>query len=492
MRTVFAPAKKLNDSQPAAHASSYARTLADLPGPKGLPLLGNILQMESERFHQTLEKWADQFGPLYRIRIGRKPLLIIADPVLIGALLRDRPDAIRRSSRTANAINELGVTGVFSDEGDEWRKQRKLVMRALTPEVIRSFFPTMKVMTERLQRRWQASLASGRQIDIVRDLKAYALDITLGLAMGQDINALEHEHDPLQRDIEFTFARIARRLTSPFAYWRYFKLPADREADKCIARIRHAVTGFIAQARKQLDANPERRNKPTNMMEALIAARDEPDSEFTDDHVIGNAITMVFAGEDTTSNTMAWLLHFVARHPDVAKRIADEADAALCNNCVLQSFEQLDQLALIEAAANEAMRLKPVAPLLSSETNKDMVIGDTLVPQGTVMLTCLRHAALLEENFPQHQKFNPDRWMSNQDATPNADPARKLFPFGGGPRFCPGRFLAMTEIKMVMAMVAHSFTMSVDENAPPVEEKFSFTMQPSTLSIRLALRKEKS
>jgi cytochrome P450 len=487
--TVLKQEKNSGESALLGDTIATARTLADLPGPKGIPFLGNVFQMESNRFHQSLEKWAKKFGPLYKIQIGRKPLLIISDADMIGALLRDRPDAIRRSSRTASAINDLGVSGVFSDEGDEWRKQRKLVMRALTPEVIRSFFPQMIALTERLRLRWQASVAAGQPVDILRDLKAYALDVTIGLAMGQDINALEHDHNPLQSDIEFIFNRMARRLTSPFAYWHHFKLPVDRAADKSVERIRQAVTGFIAQARKQIEDHPERRTKPTNMMEALIVARDEPGSEFTDNHVIGNAMTMVFAGEDTTSNTIAWLLNFVARDLDVAARLATESDAALDGNPILKAFDKLDQFHFTEAATNEAMRLKPVAPLLGFETNKDVKIGDTLIPKGTVMLACMRYAALQEENFAQHAAFLPDRWMSDQSTGTNADPARKLFPFGGGPRFCPGRFLAMAEIKMVMAMVARNFTMSVDEPAPPVEELFTFTMTPSVLPIRLTQRK---
>lgn len=486
--TMLRTEKNLPEAQSMSDTLSPTRTLADLPSPKGIPFFGNIFQIESDRFHQTLEKWARGFGPLYKIQIGRKPLLIVADATMIGALLRDRPDAVRRSSRTANAINDMGVTGVFSDEGDEWRKQRKLVMRALTPEVIRSFFPNLIVLTERLQLRWQTAITAGKPINLLRDLKAYALDVTIGLAMGQDINALEHDNNPLQSDIEFIFSRIARRLISPFAYWHYLKLPVDRAADKSAARIRHAVTGFIAEARKRLEEHPERRLKPTNMMEALIAARDEPGSEFTDDHVVGNAMTMVFAGEDTTSNTIAWLLNFVARDPEVAAHIAAEADAALDGDLLLKAFDKLDQFPFTEAATNEAMRLKPVAPLLGFETNKDMVIGDTMVPQGTVMLACMRYAALLDENFPQHQTFNPDRWTSDQAKTTNADPARKLFPFGGGPRFCPGRFLAMTEIKMVTTMIARNFTMSIDPDAPPVDEQFTFTMTPSALPIRLAQR----
>jgi cytochrome P450 len=480
--------KNLNSPPTIDNSPQSTRTLAELPGPQGVPLFGNAFQIDSSRFHQSLESWAHEFGPLYRLRIGRKRILIVADHNLIAALLRDRPDAIRRSTRTANAINELGIRGVFTDEGDEWRKQRKLVMRALTPEVIRSFFPNLVTLTNRLQKRWQDAIDHGRPVDILRDLKAYALDVTIGLAMGQDINALENEHEPLQRDIEFIFSLFARRVTAPFAYWHYFKLPVDHAADKCVTRIRDAITGFIAQARKNLEKHPERRLKPTNMMEALIAARDEPDSGFTDDHVIGNAITMVFAGEDTTSNTIAWLLSFAAGNDAVTSNLVAETDAVLQEGSILDDFGLLDRLAYLEASATEAMRLKPVAPLLGLETIKDVMLGDVLVPQGTVMLACMRIAALQDEHFAQADAFLPDRWLQGNVNNLNNDSTRKIFPFGGGPRFCPGRFLAMTEIKMVTSMVMRNFAMTLDQNAPPVEERFTFTMHPSALPIRFSKR----
>lgn len=476
------------DSVAPDNTITAIRTLADLPSPKTVPLLGNIPQIKSTQFHHALENWAREFGSLYKIQLGRKQILVVADPALIGTLLRDRPDALRRSNRTAKAFDDLGISGVFTDEGDEWRKQRKLVMRALTPEVIRHFFPTLSSMTERLLKRWQTTLAAGGHVDILRDLKAYTLDVTINLAMGQDINTLEHPHNPLQRDIEFIFGRVARRLTSPFAYWRHIKLPIDRATDNSMKRIRKAITGFIAQARKNINDNPELRQKPSNMMEALIVTRDEPGSEFTDENVIGNAITLVFAGEDTTSNTIAWLLDFVARNTDIAASMSEEADAILGENTVLQAFGALDRFTFTEAATTEAMRLKPVAPMLSLETNCELMIGDILVPRGAVILTCLRHAGMQEENFPQHQEFRPERWLENQAARTNADPARKLFPFGGGARFCPGRFLAMAEIKMVTAMITRNFTMSIEKDAPPVKELFTFTMTPSALPIRLKQR----
>ena len=86
----------------------FTRRMADLPAPKGLPLVGNALQIDSMRFHQTLEGWAREFGPMYRFRGGAKELVVVSDPVIIGALLRDRPDAMRRTTRSARAFQELG------------------------------------------------------------------------------------------------------------------------------------------------------------------------------------------------------------------------------------------------------------------------------------------------------------------------------------------------------------------------------------------------
>ncbi|NYE59282.1 cytochrome P450 [Duganella sp. 1224] len=463
------------------------KNISDLPGPKPRPLLGNVREIRARPFHQVLEDWGREFGPLYRFRIMGRQMLATSDRDMIATLLRDRPDMMRRSSRTAEMLDEIGTRGLFTAEGEDWRRQRKLVMRALTPEVIHHFFPTLAAMTERLRLRWQRALAAGQPVDLLRDLKAYTLDVTIGLAMGQDINTLELEAHPLQRDIEFLFQLVARRLTTPFAYWRVplLKRAQDHEAIAASARIQQAIFGFIADARQRLAADPARRLKPANLLEALIVARDEPDSGFTDEAVVGNAITMVFAGEDTTSNTAAWLLEFLADHPAAAARMAREAEQVLGERAVLDDYRLLDQLPYIDAATREAMRLKPVGPFMAAEPNQDVVLGDLAVPAGTVIFLLLRRAAEREAGLAQQERFLPERWLV-EAAGQGDDPGRKLFPFGGGPRFCPGRYLAMAEIKMVMSMLARHFTLERVPGAPAARECFTFTMTPDALPVRLA------
>ena len=102
------------------------RELDDLPGPRGLPLLGNLHQIDSGKLHLILEGWAAQYGPTYQIRIGRRRLIVITDPKWCDQILRARPETFSRGAVQSAIFSEMNLDGVFSSEGDSWRRQRKL------------------------------------------------------------------------------------------------------------------------------------------------------------------------------------------------------------------------------------------------------------------------------------------------------------------------------------------------------------------------------
>jgi cytochrome P450 len=479
----------------AATPQPALRRVDDLPCPPGLPLLGNARQITPSKFHATLENWAKQYGPLYRFRMLGESVMVINDHRLLAELLRDRPEGLARSRTLRLTADELGANGVFSAEGERWRNQRKLVMRALTPEAVRHFFPTMERMTGRLLQRWQEALDAGRQPAVARDLKAWAMDIVMALSFGADSNVLQSDDDPLQRDVELMFTMIGRRMVLPVRYWNWLKLPIDREADRMVGRITERVQGFIAQSRARLAANPALRVRPSNMLEAMVVARDEPGSGFTDEDVIGNAITLVFAGEDTAATTLGWLLYFLSTHPDATAAARAEADTVLGNATMAERFDLLGGLNYIEAAAMEAMRIKPVAPLAGFEVLRDRVIGDVSVSKGARVFGLMRSAGLDDAHFPDAQRFDPQRWLaSTHHAEPLQRPeglesqGRKIFPFGAGPRLCPGRYLALCEIRMATSMIVKNFELSFEDDPSSVEEIFALTMNPSHLPVRLARR----
>ena len=121
--------------------------LQDLPGPRGLPIFGNALQLERPRMHLIAERWSRAYGDYFRFRIGPREILAVANPETIAAMLRDRPDGFSRTTRLSAIANDMGFSGLFSAEGDAWRRQRPMVMASFDPGHIKSYFRALVKVT---------------------------------------------------------------------------------------------------------------------------------------------------------------------------------------------------------------------------------------------------------------------------------------------------------------------------------------------------------
>lgn len=462
---------------------------ADLPGPRGIPLLGNALQLDPARLHLILEAWADQYGARYRLRIGRMPIVVLAEPGEILGVLRDRPETFRRLGVMETVNRELGVGGLFSAEGDTWRRHRELVMQGFDRTQLRRFFPELAAIARRLTKRWQPLAESRQPFDGRADLMRYTVDVTTNFVFGGDLNTLEREDDALQGQIEKILPMINRRINAPFPYWRFWKRRADREVDRAVIMVREACAGFIAQSRARLaEAAGEPAGQgaqPSNLLEGFLMAEDggvglgEPE-------LIANAITMLLAGEDTSAHTLAWIIDFLCRFPEAQQRLRDEVDSLPPE----PEPQDLERLAYLDGVMQETMRLKSVAPLLFLEANRDTVVAGLGIAKGTGLMVLLRHGCLDERQFSRALEFRPERWLQPRNlALYPAHNKQALIPFGAGPRFCPGRHLAWIEIKTAMAALCRRFHMAHAEGVEPAKEQFGFTMMPSHLRIRIESRR---
>lgn len=460
------------------------REVAALPGPWAWPLLGNLPQLRPRRIHRDVEAWSRRFGPLFRMRIGRTAILVVSSHELVRDVLRRRPDSFRRPAITARVSEEMGGTaGLFLAEGAAWRNQRRMVMAGLAPHAVKRYFPALVAVALRLRGRWQRAAREGKDIELADDLKRYSIDIVAGLAFGTEVNTVEGGENDLQHHMEIVLAGVARRSFSLLPYWRYIKLPADRRLDRSTAAVRSAIENLIAEARGRLLADPERASHPGNLLEAMICASDDGSSGVDDAAVIGNVSTMLLAGEDTTANTLAWLLYLLRKHPAaLATARAEVLRVAPDPACI--THEQMDALDYVDACAQEAMRLKPVAPFLPLEALHDTVVGDVLVRKDTLVWCVMRGDSVGNAHFRDAAEFQPERWLEKGAALPDKQIST---PFGAGPRTCPGRYLALLEIKIAIAMLLSSFevvSVQTPDGREPAEH-MDFTMSPVGLSMRL-------
>ncbi len=473
---------------PRAEKARATRRIADLPGPRRLPLIGNFLDLDPPRMHEVFEAWATEHGPMVRLALGRRDVVMVSDPTIAEPLFRGRPEPYRRMTPLEAVFVEMSANGVFSAEGESWRAQRRLAMEALSQRHLRGFYPTLHDITTRLHRRWTRAATDGRTLDLAEELKRFTVDVTTLLVFGYDLGTLEgKDDDVIQRHLEHVFPAFHRRLTSWFPYWRFFRLPQDRRLDHALAELHAWLTRVIVGTKKKLEEEPARAESPSNFIEAMLAARDAEGQPFTDDVIFGNALTMLLAGEDTTAYTIAWAAHHLIDAPDAWQALRAEADLVLGDALVPADLDAANRLPFATAVANEAMRLRPVAPHVFFEPTEDVVVGDVAVPRGTGLIALTRFPTRDARRFYEPLAFRPERWIS-PGAGGRAHDAAAHVPFGSGPRICPGRTLALVEMRVALSMMARSFDMERVGRSSDVKEVMAFTLTPEGLRVRLKRR----
>ncbi|PXW22437.1 cytochrome P450 [Paraburkholderia caballeronis] len=472
----------------AVPTSNRPRQIADLPSPRGVPLLGNLLQLSPARLHLILERWAEQLGTPYRFQVGAIPITVWTDPELIQSIMRERPHRYRRYQPIETVLEEIGCNGLFSAEGAAWEPQRRLVMQALSIPHVKAFYPTLADITERLRRRWLRAAERGDTVEMTDDLKRYTVDVTSALAFGEDPRTLEQEHGVIQEHLERILPAVMGRINALFPYWRYVKLPRDRQLDQSLVEIHRYVRAMMQRARDRMRDEPS--DTPRNLLEAMLAQQQEPGSTITDDHISANVLTLLLAGEDTTADSIAWTLPYLAADAPLQQQLGDEARRVLGGAPVCPDYAALKDLDLFEAVCIEATRLRPVAAVHSFEPLEDVCVGGVALPKGTRMFFVARPAMLDPKHFADPQRYDPARWLHRHERDGSeAHDVRAYLQFGAGPRVCPGRHLATVEMRLVLSMLMNEFTIELATDVANIQEVSAFTMVPDTMPVKLKRRR---
>ena len=458
------------------------RTLSDLPSPRGLPLLGNALQLDLTRLHLVLEKWAEELGSVFTIGLGPKRIFVCSDPDLLQTAFRERPDRYRRFSPIESVLKEMKANGVFSIEGEAWRPQRRLVMEALAPKHFRSFFPILQEITDRLRNKWEHSAKTGQVVDMAQDLVRFTVDATTALAFGEDPNTIDESGDVIQEHLAEIFPMIMKRINAPVPLWRYFKLPSDRKFERSLRVVHDHVNSLIERSRIRMREQP--RDSPSNLLEAMLAAANLPDSGISDEVIAANVMTLLLAGEDTTAHSLSWSMYFISQDKGLQSRLHEASADAFGRLRVCPTYEDLKKLDLFDLVAQETSRFKPVVPIAWLEPVVDVVLGDVSLAAGTPLFFLLRPTMLDSKRFGRPDEFLPERWSSGHLAVQPHD-SRAYLQFGAGPRVCPGRYLAGVETRLVLSMLSQNFSMELASSPESITEVSAFTMAPNTMPVRL-------
>lgn len=315
--------------------------------------------------------------------------------------------------------------GLMTSEGEAWSEQRRTVQPAFHRERIESLVTMIRCAAEEMCDGWTGA------IDVESEMSRLTLRIIARALFGYDL-----------ADASTDFAGAVAAMNEFMAHFD----PADHT--RMVAfRQAHATVGRMTQA--ILEQRRMSGESGDDMLSMLIDARRGDGAAFSDAEICDQIFTFLMAGHETTAKSLTWALYLVDQNPQFRAWLREEARGVLPTNVdKVVAVERLERTWML---MQEAMRLYPPAWLMSRIAAEDDVIDEYLIRQGKLVVVSPYIVHRDARYWEDPERFDPQRFAPGR-APLVTD--YSYFPFGGGPRTCIGRRLAMVETVVVMAVIA--------------------------------------
>ncbi|KAF4652214.1 hypothetical protein FOL47_011219 [Perkinsus chesapeaki] len=456
-------------------------------GPSGFfPLLGFLPRSLDDLF-QALEMYADKYGDIYAIRSLGSDIIVVSSPELVDQVLRDRPKTYMRS---INKDRIMPVPGIFSAEGEEWKRNRRLGAPAFNDKNTDAMIPDMTRVSMKLIHQLRSLSIDGRIIWSPTEwLPLCTLDVLCVTTFSHDYDFLKADMNLGYRSRDIQEAIIntldgsgyAARL-SAFPWMTRDRFPWNLNP---MIKNLHAGVRFLNTVCDEMIS--ERRNEHKrgernrhDLLDKLLSLKHED--------LRGNLITFLMAGSETTAMTVAWCLYFLSINPDIQSKARSEVDELGHDPEIISDIENMP---FIQACIQETLRneqLRPPAAFIMHETAVTASLDGITIPAGTLVATLSRKA--MTKDYQGGMIFKPDRWFVEGTSNVDLVRVRDHLAFGGGPRQCPGQSMASKEATVIMALILRYF----DEiklhpcAAGEVRGEVRFTYVPANLEIEMRER----
>jgi len=425
------------------------------PGPRGLPWLGNVLEAWKDPIALFLTSRA-RFGDVVRFKFGPYDYYQVNDPEVVKHVLVDNPKGYTKSRNYLGLKVVLGE-GLLTSEGDHWRRQRKLAQPAFHRDRLAGFASKMALATRDTIDRWKTEDAS-QEICIHAEMMRLTFRIVGLTLFSSDVDGAAAE---VGRAMDVAMHWANDYAESLFRVPPAVPTPANLRFKRAMKTLDDVVYGFIAERRAAKAAGRE--DYGDDLLGMLMEAVVDDGSGMDDRQLRDELITMVLAGHETTANLMSWTFDLLSRHPDVARRVREEAVRVLGDrDPVLEDMKALEYTRMV---LEEALRLYPPAWAFERQAIAPDMLGEHPIEAGAIVGFCPYVLHRHPDHWENPEGFDPERFRPERAAK---RPRYAYIPFGGGPRTCVGNHFAMMEAQIILAMIARDYALDLSPSHPVV------------------------
>lgn len=385
-----------------------------------------------------LERQRRRYGSMFSINLlGLGRMVILSDPDLIKHTFMAPPDVLHAGSRSP-LRKVLGDNSLLGIDEDHHMEQRKLLLPPFKGQRMMAYEPLIEEIASAEIDRWplNTEFATAKSMQVIT-LRAI-LRAVFG-ATGATLTELE-ELLPRWTDMGQSLSRFPQihKDLGPLSPWGKFL--------RLRAKVDKILDGLIDQTKN----DPDLTERP-DVLALMVQARREDGTALSNAEIRDQLVTMLAAGHETTAHTLAWSIERLRRHPDILRRLQEEADAG--------------GKELREATILEVQRMRPVISFAGRHTMKPFEVGGYRLPRGVLIGLSAGLTHYDPNLFPHPDRFDPDRFIGVRPGT------YSWIPFGGGRRRCIGATFAHMELDVVLKLILQRVELAPTD-AP--DEKWHF------------------
>ncbi|KAI8489166.1 hypothetical protein Bbelb_331510 [Branchiostoma belcheri] len=415
------------------------------PGPRGLPVVGNLLSLRPSKLLSNMAAWRQQYGDVYCVRFMNRVIVVLCGHKAIhDALVKqpetfsDRPSLLSRTLRRDPGL-------VMAPYGERWAERRRFALSAL-----RQFGMGRRSAEGRILEETTALCAAIRSLDgapadISHLIGNAVSNIICSMSFG---NRFQYDDEEFKR-LSHAFSYLVRITGMLLQYVMPVvrKLPVMRNWKGGYGiRMNDYIIDFIMKRAEEHKATFDR----SDIRDIIDVYLSEDPGSGVNEEALGTVIRDLFiAGSETTATTLKWGLLYTSLNPDVQTKVQEEIDREFTTGGVPRWSER-GRLPYTEATIMEIQRIRAIVPLN--------------VFHGTSADTTLLWSTMMDpEVTPEPETFRPERFLDEEGKVVKPE---WFLPFSAGRRRCLGEQLAKMELFLFYTSLLQQFTFKLPEGAP--------------------------
>jgi cytochrome P450 len=430
--------------------------------PKGEPLFGHMRQFSRDSLAYAAA--SAQYGDLVEYQFGPFPFYIINHPDLVAEVLVRDADSYQKTTSIKQVMKPAVGQGLFTNEGDSWKRQRKLAQPAFHTRRIANYADVMVRFAQQTMADWK----DGEALNMEHEMSGLTMRIISKTMFDSDLTGDDAQ---IEQAVKVTLGTVDKRLNLLVPYPEWLPTRSNREFKQSIRMLDTIIQGYIDQ-RRQSEAAGNLEDR-ADLLSMLMAAQDEETgSGMSDQQLRDESVTVFGAGHETTSVALTWTWYLLSQYPEVEQKLHEELDRVLAGR--IPTFADLPNLPYTEMIIKESMRLFPPAWTTTREAARDTTLGGFPIKKGRILMVNIYGIHHDARFFDDPWTFNPERFSPENEKNIQK---YAYFPFGAGPRVCIGNAFAMMEGRLILATMGqrYQFDLPSDQKVEPMR---MFTLKP--------------